>query len=53
VVAIWVAHAVAYDLFPSRMQAIRSQYALTAVMVFYTMTSLWIVSRPYAPPPFV
>jgi hypothetical protein len=53
VVAIWVAHAVAYDLFPSRMQAIRSQYALTAVMVFYTMTSLWIVSRPYAAPPFV
>jgi hypothetical protein len=52
-VAIWVAHAVAYDLFPSRMQAIRSQYALTAVMVFYTMTSLWIVSRPYAVPPFV
>jgi hypothetical protein len=52
-VAIWVAHAVAYDLFPSRIQAIRSQYALTAVMVFYTMTSLWIVSRPYAAPPFV
>jgi hypothetical protein len=51
--AIWVAHAVAYDLFPSRMQAVRSQYALTAVMVFYTMTSLWIVSRPYAAPPFV
>jgi hypothetical protein len=52
-VAIWVAHAVAYDLFPSRMQAVRSQYALTAAMVFYTMTSLWIVSRPYAAPPFV
>jgi hypothetical protein len=52
-VAIWVAHAVAYELFPSRMQAIRSQYALTAVMVFYTMSSLWIVSRPYAAPPFV
>jgi hypothetical protein len=52
-VAVWVAHAVAYELFPSRMQAIRSQYALTAVMVFYTMSSLWIVSRPYAAPPFV
>jgi hypothetical protein len=51
--AIWVAHAVAYELFPSRMQAVRSQYALTAVMVFYTMTSLFIVSRPYAAPPFV
>ncbi|WP_255150330.1 hypothetical protein [Halorarius halobius] len=53
VLAVWVAHAVAYDLFPSRMQAVRSQYALTLVMVFYTMTSLWIVSRPYAAPPFV
>jgi hypothetical protein len=52
-VAIWVAHSVAYDLFPSRVQAARSQYALTLVMVFYTMTSLWIVSRPYSAPPFV
>ncbi|MFC7236026.1 hypothetical protein [Halosegnis marinus] len=51
--AVWVAHAVAYDLFPSRLQAVRSQYALTLVMVFYTMTSLWIVSRPYAAPPFL
>jgi hypothetical protein len=52
-VAIWVAHSVAYDLFPSRVQAARSQYALTLAMVFYTMTSLWIVSRPYSAPPFV
>jgi hypothetical protein len=51
--AVWVAHAVAYELFPSRLQAVRSQYALTLVMVFYTMTSLWIVSRPYAAPPFL
>jgi hypothetical protein len=45
-VAIWVAHAAAYDLFPARMQAIRSQYPFIAVMVFYTMTSLWVISRP-------
>lgn len=51
--AVWVAHATAYDLFPSRLQAVRSQYGLTGAMVFYTMTSLWIVSRPYAAPPFV
>jgi hypothetical protein len=51
--AIWVAHATAFDLFPGRIQAVRSQYALTVVMVFYTMTSLLIVSRPYAAPPFV
>lgn len=51
--AVWIAHAAAYDLFPSRLQAIRSQYVLTLVMVFYTMTSLWIVTRPFAPVPFV
>ena len=50
-VAIWVAHAAAYDLFPGRLQAIRSQYPFIAVMVFYTMTSLWVVSRPEVPLP--
>ncbi|MFB6224082.1 MAG: hypothetical protein ABEH86_10490 [Haloarcula sp.] len=45
-IAIWVAHTAAYDLFPARLQAIRSQYPFIAVMVFYTMTSLWVVSQP-------
>jgi hypothetical protein len=44
--AIWVAHATAYDVFPGRLQAIRSQYPFIAVMVFYTMTSLWIIAQP-------
>ncbi len=52
-VAVWVAHATAFDVFPSRMQAVRSQYGVTLVMVLYTMTSLWIVSQPYAEPPFL
>ena len=52
-VAIWVAHAAAYDLFPSRLQAVRSQYPFIAVMVFYTMTSLWIVSSPEVPLPYL
>jgi len=51
--AIWVAHATAYDELPGRLQAIRSQYALTLVMVFYTMTSLWIIGQPAAEPPFL
>jgi hypothetical protein len=51
--AVWVAHAVAYDLFPSRLQAVRSQYALTAVMIVYTMTSLFVVSQPTVPVPFL
>jgi hypothetical protein len=51
--AVWVAHATAYDLFPSRLQAVRSQYGVTAVMVGYTMLSLWIVAEPYVAPPFI
>jgi hypothetical protein len=52
-VAVWVAHATAYELFPSRLQAIRSQYGVTLAMVLYTMTSLAIVTAAYVPPPFV
>ncbi|QLD85157.1 hypothetical protein HWV23_05270 [Natronomonas halophila] len=51
--AIWAAHAAAYEVFPGKMQAIRSQYAVTLAMVCYTMLSLWIVTQPYATPPYV
>ena len=51
--AIWVAHAAAYDVFPGKLQAVRSQYGVTVAMVCYTMASLWIVSQPYAVPPYV
>ncbi|WP_336363043.1 hypothetical protein [Halalkalicoccus salilacus] len=51
--AIWSAHAVSFDVFPSRLQAIRSQYPFVAVMVVYTMTSLWLVSMPTAEAAFV
>jgi len=53
VVAVWIAHAAAYDLFPGRMQAVRSQYGVTLVMVAYTMVSLWIVKEPFVSPPFI
>ncbi|MEF8787080.1 MAG: hypothetical protein V5A45_14200 [Haloarculaceae archaeon] len=49
--AIWVAHGTAYAIFPGRLQAIRSQYPFILVMVFYTMTSLWIIAQPEVPPP--
>jgi hypothetical protein len=51
--AVWVAHASAYEVFPGRVQAVRSQYPFVVVMVLYTMTSLWIVSAPSAAPPYV
>jgi hypothetical protein len=49
VLAIWVAHATAYDLLPGRLQAVRSQYPYIVVMVFYTMTSLWLIAQPEVP----
>lgn len=52
-IAVWVAHAAAYDLFPERLAAIKSQYGMTVVMVFYTMVSLWIVTTPIVEPPFI
>ncbi|WP_440006342.1 hypothetical protein [Halomicrococcus sp. SG-WS-1] len=51
--AVWVAHATAYRLFPMRLQAVRSQYALVVVMILYTMSSMWIVSQPSVDPPYV
>jgi hypothetical protein len=52
-VAVWVAHATAYDLFPGRLQAVRTQYGFTLVMIAYTMVSLWIVRSPFVSPPFL
>ena len=51
--AIWVAHARAFAAIPDRMDAIRSQAPFVAVMVGYTMTSLWIVAQPEVPVPYV
>lgn len=51
--AVLVAHAVTFELVPGRLQAIRSQYPLTIVMILYTITSLWIVSQPTTTPPFL
>jgi hypothetical protein len=48
--AVWVAHARAFELFPGRLQPIQSQYPFVVVMVVYTMTSLWIVAQPFAAP---
>jgi hypothetical protein len=49
-VAVWVSHARAFELFPGRLHPVRSQYPFVVVMVLYTMTSLWIVSQPFATP---
>ncbi|KTG11060.1 hypothetical protein AUR64_06995 [Haloprofundus marisrubri] len=48
--AVWVAHARAFGLFPGRLQPIRSQYPLVVVAICYTTSSLWIVAQPFAAP---
>ncbi|ELZ69117.1 hypothetical protein C5B91_15475 [Haloferax sp. Atlit-10N] len=51
--AVWVAHSQAYRTFPSRLQAVRSQFPFVAVMILYTVLSLWLISLPTASPPFL
>lgn len=52
-VSIWIAHAVAFRLFPSRTVAIRSQVPFVGVMIGYTVLSLWILALPGAVPPYL
>ncbi|MFC7205425.1 hypothetical protein ACFQJC_18085 [Haloferax namakaokahaiae] len=51
--AVWVAHSQAYRTFPSRLQAVRSQFPFVAVMILYTMLSLWLISLPTTSPPYL
>jgi hypothetical protein len=53
VLAVWVAHGIAFEVFPGRLKPIRSQYPYTLVMVFYTTVSMAIVAQPFGPPPFL
>ncbi|WP_440772714.1 hypothetical protein [Natronorubrum sp. DTA28] len=53
VLAIWTAHAIAFDCFPGRLQAIRSQYPFVVVMVCYTALSLWLLTLPTMEPVYV
>jgi hypothetical protein len=46
VCAIYLAHVTALRLFSDRRAALRSQIPMVALMVIYTMLSLWILSQP-------
>jgi hypothetical protein len=46
VLAMYVAHRLALARFSGRRTARRSQYPLAALMVAYTMLSLWILAQP-------
>jgi hypothetical protein len=51
IVAVWVAHQIALDVFTERWTAVRSQLPMMGLMVGYTMLSLWILTRPVVAPP--
>ena len=46
VVAIYVAHVIAIQVFTEKIQALRSQYPMVVLMVGYTMLSLWTLAQP-------
>ncbi len=46
IVAVYVAHVVAMRTLEDRKAALRSQYPMLALMVGYTMVSLWIIAQP-------
>lgn len=46
VLALYVAHRLALERFAERRAARRSQYPLAALMVAYTMLSLWFLAQP-------
>lgn len=48
VVAVVVAHRLAFRAFPSRLQAVRGEVPLTAVMVVYTLVGLSILGQAAA-----
>ena len=48
VVAVYVAHVVAVARTGDRSLALKGQYPMLALMVFYTATSLWIIAQPIA-----
>lgn len=52
VFALWVAHSLAFELFPGVLKPIRSQYPFVVVMIVYTIISMWVVAQPFTQPPY-
>ena len=46
IVSVFVAHVISMGEFRDRAGALRNQYPMLALMVFYTATSLWIIAQP-------
>ena len=46
IVSVYIAHTIAVRRAPSHKLALRGQYPMLALMVFYTAVSLWIIAQP-------
>ncbi len=46
VVAVYLAHLISLRFFGSVGEALRSQFPMLALMILYTVSSLWILSQP-------
>ena len=46
IISVYVAHTIAIRRAPSHALALRGQYPMLALMVFYTAVSLWIIAQP-------
>ena len=46
IVSVYIAHTIAIRRAPSHKLALRGQYPMLVLMVFYTAVSLWIISQP-------
>ncbi|WP_121744589.1 hypothetical protein [Natronorubrum halophilum] len=44
--AVWITHSVSFELFPGKLQALRSQYPFIIIMILFTVVSLYLVSLP-------
>ena len=46
IVSVYIAHAISLRRAANRSLALRGQYPMLALMVFYTAVSLWIIAQP-------
>jgi len=46
IISVYIAHVVALRRVADHRSAIRGQYSMLLLMVFYTATSLWIIAQP-------
>lgn len=49
VISVWLAHLEALRLFGTTRLALRSQWPMLVLMIFFTTSGLWILSQPFSP----